>query len=177
MKRLHQILIGGAGVLAVAVGTAVVAAPRDGMGDCGMGGGMGPGMMQGGHGGHAGHGDMAAMADKRLAEFKTELKISAQQEPAWQAFASQAAEQAKAMQARHQQAMQAHEQAGAAKLPAPERMAQHLDQMKQHLASMEGMQGAVKNLYAALSPEQRTVADKHFEHMQRGRMGQRMHRG
>ena len=184
MKRLHKILIGTAGVLAVAVGTAVVAAPRDGMGECGMGGGMGggmgpgmgPGMAQGGH--WRGDGDTAAFAEKRLAALKTELKITAQQEPAWQAFASKATEQAKAMQAQRQQLQQERDKAGATPVPAPERMAQHLEQMKQHLANMESMQGTVKNLYAALTPEQRALADKHFDRGQRGGpMGHRMHRG
>lgn len=181
MKRLHKILIGTAGVLAVAVGTAVVAAPRDGMGDCGMGGGMGPGMGPGmlAQGGHwRGDGDAAAFAEKRLAALKTELKITAQQEAAWQAFAGKATEQAKAMQAWRQKLVQERDKAGAAPVPAPERMAQHLDQMKQHLANMEGMQGVVRNLYAALTPEQRALADKHFERGHRGGpMGHRMHRG
>ncbi len=180
MKRLHKILISTAGVLAVAVGTAVVAAPRDGMGDCGMAGGMGqgmgPGMMHGGHG--RGDGDAAAFAEKRLAALKTELKITAQQEAAWQAFAGKATEQAKTMQAQRQQMQPARDKAGATSVPAPERMAQHLEQMKQHLANMEGMQGAVKDLYAALTPEQRALADKHFDRMHRGGpMGHRMHRG
>jgi hypothetical protein len=170
MKRLHKILIGTAGILAVAAATMVVAAPRDGMDRCGEG--MGPGMM---HGGHWRGGDMGAVAEKRLAQFKTELKITAQQEPAWQAFASKATEQAKAMQAQHQQLMQEHDKAGATSVPAPERMAQHLDQMKQHLANMESMQASVKNLYAALTPEQRSLADKHFDRMHRGPGGHRMH--
>jgi hypothetical protein len=143
----------------------------------GMGGpGMGPGMMHGGHG--RGDGDAAALAEKRLAAFKTELKITAQQEAAWQAFAAKATEQAKAMQAQHQQMRQERDKAGATPVPVPDRMAQHLDQMKQHLADMESMQGAVKNLYAVLTPEQRALADRHFDHMHRGGpMGHRMHRG
>lgn len=173
MKRLHKILIATAGALAL--GSAVMAAPRDGMGDCGMPGGMGPGMMQGGHG--PGDGDAAAFVGKRLARFKTELKITPQQEAAWQAFADKATEQAKAMQAQRQQMWQDREKANATKVPAPERMAQHLEQMKRHLADMESMQGAVKDLYAALTPEQRALADQHFDQMQRGRMGHRMHRG
>lgn len=178
MKTLHKILITTAGVLAM--GTAVMAAPQGGMGDCGMAGGMGPGMgpamMRGGHG--RGDGDAAAFAEKRLAALKTELKITAQQEAAWQAFAGKAAEQAKAMQAQRQQMLQERDKAAATPVPAPERMAQHLDQMKQHLANMESMQGAVKSLYAVLTPEQRALADKHFDHQHRGGpMGHRMHRG
>jgi hypothetical protein len=170
MKRLHKIFIGTVGVLAVAAATAVVAAPREGMDHCGAG----MGMM---HGDHMRGGDMAAMADKHLARLKTELKITAQQEPAWQAFAAKATEQAKAMQAQHQQHMQEHDKAATTNLSAPDRMAEHLSQMKQHLAGMESMQAAVKDLYAALTPEQRALADKQFERMHRGPGGPGMHRG
>ena len=173
MKRLHKILIGTAGVLAVAAATVVVAAPRDGMGHCGSGG-MRMGMMQGDH---MRGGDMAAMAEKRLVNLKTELKITAQQEPAWQAFAAKAAEQALAMQAQRQQHMQERNKAAPANASAPERMAEHLGQMKQHLAGMEGMQASVNDLYAALTPEQRALADKHFDRMHRGPGGHRMHKG
>jgi periplasmic protein CpxP/Spy len=172
MKRIHKILIGAAGVLAVAAATAVVAAPHDGMGPCG--GGPGMGMM---HGEHGRGGDMAAMAEKHLAKLKTDLKITAQQEPAWQAFATKAAEQAKAMQAQHQQHMQERDKGAPANVSAPDRMAEHLSQMKQHLAGMESMQAAVKDLYAALTPEQRALADKHFDRMHNGPMDHRMHRG
>lgn len=173
MKQLHKILIGAAGVLAVTVGTAVVAAPRDGMGPCGDDG-PGMGMMQGDHGRG---GDIGAIAEKRLTNLKAELKITAQQEPAWQAFAAKATEQAKAMQAQRQQFMLARDKTAPEHVSAPDRMAQHLSQMKQHLASMEGVQATVKDLYAALTPEQRALADKHFEHMRRGRMGHGMHLG
>lgn len=172
MKRLRTVLMATVAVLAVSAGTAVLAAPPNGMGDCGMG----PGMAQGGRWQHGG--DATAFAEKRLAAFKTELKITAQQEPAWQAFADQATQRAKAMQAARQQMHAAPEPAGAAKPSAPERMAQHLEQMKQHLADMETMQGAVKNLYAVLTPEQRTLADQHFERMHRGGpMGHRRPKG
>jgi len=167
MKRLHKILVGTAGALALAAMSAVAAGPRDGM-DCdgmGMGmGGMGHGRMGMMHGGRQG-GDVGAMAEQRLARLKAQLKITAQQEPAWSAFATKAAEQAKAMQAQHQQATADD------KVPAPERMAKHIGAMKQHLTGMEGLQGALKDLYAALTPEQRTTADEHFNHMGRRGMG------
>jgi len=160
MNRFHKLLAGTAGVLTLVAATVVVAAPRDGMAGCDGMGHMG--MMHGGrHGGEPG-----AMAEQHLAKLKTQLKITAQQEPAWQAFAAKATEQAKAMQA---QAAQRPAAAGSAALPAPERMAQHLGTLKQRLAGMETMQAALKDLYAALTPEQRTAADQHFGQM--GRMG------
>jgi Spy/CpxP family protein refolding chaperone len=161
MKKLHLTLITTLGALALAASAAVTAAPQDGP-DHG-----GPGMHQGREGQR---GDMAAMASQRLAKLKDELKITAQQEPAWQAFATRATDQAKAMQAQHEQARQERDKADAAKLSAPERMAQQLTQMKQHLAAMETLQASVKDLYAVLTPEQRSQADRHFAHLQHMRM-------
>lgn len=49
---------------------------------------------------------------------------------------------------------------------APERMSQHTEMMKQRLAGMETMANAVKDLYAILTPEQKAIADKHFQMME-----------
>lgn len=168
MKRLHKILIGTVGVLAVAVGTAVAAAPRDDASP-------GPGWS---HGGPWQGGDAAAFAQKRLDRLKTELKITAQQEPAWQAFAGKSIEQAKAMQALHQQhQQQAQARDKSALLSTPDRLARHVDDLRQHLAHLEQTQAAVKDLYAALTPEQRALADRHFDHAFPGHGGRRSHRG
>jgi protein CpxP len=153
MKRIHKIVAGAAGALALVAVTAVVAAPA-------MGGCEGMGMMHGGMHAMRG-GEPGAMAEKHLADLKTQLKITAQQEPAWQAFAAKATERAKAMQSLQAQ----HTSATDAKTAAPDRMAQHIDAMKQHLAGMETMQVALKDLYAVLTPEQRTVADQHASRM------------
>jgi hypothetical protein len=167
MTRFNmKMLAGAAAALTLVTMTAVTAAP-DAAGDCAGPGRMGHhdrtdrmdrmGMM---HGGEPG-----AMAEQRLAQLKTELKISATQEPAWSAFAAKAAEQATAMQARHLLQREAR-QANEAKPSAPERMAERVDQMKLNLTSMEAMSSATRDLYAALSPEQRAIADQ-----QLGRQG------
>ncbi len=164
MKRFrNKILAGAAGALTLVAMTAVVAAPDATVGCAGMGPGMGRmGMMQGGHHGPMWGGEPGAMAEQHLTRLKTDLKITAAQEPAWSAFAAKAAEQAKAMHAQHPRQAPAAD----AKTSAPERMALHVDQMKQHLAGMEAMTAAMKDLYAALTPEQRALADQQF-----GRMG------
>ena len=166
MKRLHKILAGTAGVLTLVAMTAVMAAtPDTGAGCAGMGPGMGRmGMMHGGPDGRMGRGEPGAMAEQHLAQFKAQLKITTAQEPAWSAFATKAAEQAKVMQARHAQQGQAAD----AKTAAPDRLDKHIDQMKLRVAGMEAMSASVKDLYAALTPEQRSIADQ-----QLGRMGQR----
>jgi Spy/CpxP family protein refolding chaperone len=97
-----------------------------------------------------------ARAEGRLAAVKTELKITAAQESAWQTFATKAKSQAQAMQAQRAKMI---EQAQAA-VPAPERLAQRTEVARQRAANMEAMTGAVKDLYAVLTPEQKTVADQ-----------------
>lgn len=108
---------------------------------------MGPGMM-------AGSGP-AAHLDARLAYLKTELKLAPNQESAWQAYAQQARQQAESMQA-------LPAQPAAAAQSAPELLNQRAEFAKQRAADMESMSVAVKNLYAALTPEQKTIADRYF---------------
>ena len=127
----------------------------------GMMGRGGPGMM-GGHGymGRGGYGPgagagPAANADARLSFLKGELKITADQETAWDAYATQVKQQAGAMQALHTQAATAGQ-------TAPDRYAQRAEFAKQRAAHMEAMSAAVKDLYAVLTPEQKALADQHF---------------
>ena len=132
-------------------------------------GGMGPGMMgQGPGAGRGGHGmwsNPAAMVEGHLAALKVELKITPDQDKAWQAFTAKARQQADGMIARR---AQFSAQAPAANLTAPERLAQRTERMKQGLASMETMTVAVKDLYGVLTPEQKAIDDKQLV---RGPMG------
>lgn len=132
-------------------------------------GGYGPGMMgygpRGGRGGHGMWGNPAAMVEGHLAALKVELKITPAQDNAWQAFAAKARQQAEAMNARR---TQVQSQAASANVSAPDRLAQRTEFMKQGLANMESMTAAVKDLYGALTPEQKTIAD---ELLARGPMG------
>jgi hypothetical protein len=139
----------------VAVGAVAIAAP--GNGDCGGR----PATMRDGMRGASF--DPAARADQRLSRLKSDLKITAEQEPLWQIFA----EKAKGEAGKGLQAMR--EQAQDATLTAPERMARMTDLMKQRLAAMESVNDAFSRLYEGLTPEQRKLADEHAAHM--GRMG------
>jgi len=49
--------------------------------------------------------------------------------------------------------------------PAPDRMAQRLGVMTQHLAGMQAVNTTFKDLYAVLTPQQRSVADEQFGFM------------
>jgi hypothetical protein len=117
---------------------------------------MGPGM------GPQGYGNPAAAAEGRLAHLKSELKITSAQEPVWKAFADQSKQQAEAMQALRNTVQ------GSAQASAPERLELRDQIMKKRQEQMEKGTAVFKELYAALSPEQKALADQHVGF---GRMG------
>ena len=94
------------------------------------------------------------MADARLSDLKTQLKITTDQEAAWQAYATQAKAQAASMQALRTQMLQ---DTGT----APERMGQRTAAMQQRAAGMATMTNAFGALYAVLTPEQKAIADQY----------------
>ncbi|HEV7821515.1 MAG TPA: Spy/CpxP family protein refolding chaperone [Burkholderiales bacterium] len=133
----------------------------------------GPGERHGMRGGHQRHGQFsnpAARVEGYLAALKVELKITPAQEKAWQTFADKTRKQA---EARSAQRAKFKGSKPADNVSAPERMAQRTAFMKQAVASMEARTAAVTELYAALTPEQKALADKQFA---RGHGG-RFHRG
>lgn len=147
MKQSRKLLV----ELLLALGLSVVlAAPaayaHEGRMDCGR-----PGMR------HE-RGDFAkpvAMAERRLHRFKEELKITPDQESAWQAFAGKVKTEAEAMERfRHSRPREEPK-------AWPERMARQVDAMKRRLAGVEDVQAAVQQLYQILTPEQRAIADHH----------------
>ena len=167
MKRATKIAIGIGTGLTLGLAAAVVNAhphgygPGYGMGQgpgygMGMGYGPGPGMGHGRGMGPQGHGNPAAMADARLAHLKSELKITSGQETAWKTFADNAKQQAEAMQV-----LRATMQ-GSTQATAPERMELRNQTMKKRQEQMEKSTAAFKDLYAALTPEQKTIADQRF---------------
>jgi periplasmic protein CpxP/Spy len=145
----------GAGALAIA---------QPGMGGC-------DGPMMGGA--QRTNFDPAARADQHLTLLKTNLKLTAVQEPLWQAFA----EKAKAEAGKGMEAMRANAQD--LSLTAPDRMAQRTALMKERVAAMESVNGSFKQLYDSLSADQKRVADIHAARMGQGggHHGQRGHMG
>ena len=190
MKRSQKVIVGITAVLsAAAIGTAFAQSGGMGsyrmsgsaagmesgtlMGGCMMGGGMmgegnmrqrgmAEGMMHGG--------DPAAMVDRHLADIKAALNITAAQEPAWQAFATQAKQQAEAMQT-----MRGKLQDANANATAPDRMQARTQLLQQRLTGTEAMTKALKHLYTVLSPEQRTIANRRLSMMGEQRMGMTGH--
>ena len=126
-----------------------------GMHGYGPGAGMGYGMYGDGPGFGMGYRAAPGVAEDRLAGLKAELRITAQQEPAWQAFVksekqreeSRAAWFAKMREARAADSL-------------PEALAQRDEAFKERQAESQARTAALKELYAALSPEQKAVADQ-----------------
>lgn len=129
----------------------------------GMGGGYGPGMWGGMGAGMGGGMGLMGMADAtavggRLAAIKSELKITPAQETAWSAFEKQTLQQAQTMQALHQQMQE--KMHGATPGTPQEFAALREGMFKARQANAETHAQAVKDLYVALTPEQRAVADR-----------------
>jgi protein CpxP len=83
-----------------------------------------------------------------LAKLKTELKLTAAQEPAWNNFEKTVKEQ----MGKHRDHQKMAE--------GTDRMQAHIDFMEQRLAGMKAIQTARANLYKELTPEQKVIFDK-----------------
>ncbi|OHC61647.1 MAG: hypothetical protein A2040_11015 [Rhodocyclales bacterium GWA2_65_19] len=169
MSTLNSKFRNGAIAVAITAGlaTAFVAVAHPGFGGYGPGYGSGmmgrggPGMMGGGPGMMMGWGhgrmfasndtDIAKFQQEQLGELKSRLAITVEQQPAWDAFAAQAAEQAKTMQA-------LRNDTGTAPLP---------ERMQQRQKAMTSMSESFTRLYEALTPKQREVFDRSYGSMYR----------
>lgn len=148
--------------------------------------GAGPGMMgwdtghgmgpRGGYGPGAGHGWMdprgggtgfnpGSNAEARLAYLKSELKITAEQEAAWNAYSSAVKQQAADMLAFRTAMFNAQ--------TPQDRVTLHADHAKQRATGFENLDKGLRELYAVLTPEQKTQADLYLGHMRFGQAGPR----
>lgn len=107
---------------------------------------------------------------ERQAKLKDTLKITAEQEPAWNAFVARTAPQPRAMQAGQQRE-------DWSKLTTPERLDKMQTRMNEHAAEMGTRIEATKSFYSALTPEQQKAFDTegHRGFQRAGMKGQ--HRG
>src|SRR5450759_5377181 len=153
MKRATKLVIALSTALTLGLGAAAVSGQPFGYGP---GRGMGPGMM-GGHG--------PGRAGERLARLKIALGITAQQDVAWQAFAKNAKQQSENRHAWFAKMRAARD--GAKSAPAV--LAQRSEFMKQRQLEMAANVAAFKDLYAALTPEQKLIADQRFGGFRRPR--------
>jgi periplasmic protein CpxP/Spy len=152
MKRSSKIAVTAAAALVLTAGAAAWAqAPGDGPGK--MAGERGwCKMSEKGAGGERGmRGEPGARVDARLASLKEKLEITAEQEPAWEAFEQTVREQTAEMRDGKR-----HRRPAEAVRTVPER----ISQMEQRLERMQTVLGAAQDLYAQLSPEQQESADQ-----------------
>lgn len=165
MKRTHKIIAS----LLLAAGIGSVAYAQGGPGNWGCDG-TGPMGKRA-----AMRFDPAQRAEQHLDFLKVQLKLTAEQEPLWQAFAEKAKNEA----GQGMRAMRG--QTGELGLTAPERMAKMQKLMQERVEAMAGVHENFNRLYAALTPEQKRVADQFAAQMgpggkggMGGRMGGRM---
>ena len=118
--------------------------------------GPGPGAALGGPRGAGPAAGPAANAELRLARMKNDLKPAGEQEAAFDAYAQKVKASAAQMEA-----LRAAMFETAAANPN-ERFAQRADHMKQRAAQIETVGAAYNDLYAKLTPEQKTIADSYF---------------
>jgi len=153
MNRKNTIVAGFLAASAVFFG---IAYAQQGPGGSGCAYDGKPGMMRGSMQ-QGGMMDPGARVEQRLTRLKSELKLTAEQEPLWQAFADKSkAEAAKGAQAMRERIKDDKQ------ISAPERMAQMQGIMKERVAAMESVGESFNRLYAALTPEQKAAADKQF---------------
>lgn len=162
MKRMQKIILGIAAFTALGLTAETTFAQPCGwgMGNDAGNAPQGRGMMRDKMQQKAGPANCATAAAARLDQFKSELKITAAQDAAWQTFAGKTKQQVESMQTMNPQSQLSGNKAPA--LSAPERMDKGIEFMKQRLANMESMSAALKDLYAVLTPEQKLIADQHF---------------
>ena len=146
--------------------------PGYGMG-MGMGMGMGPGHGMGPGGRGAGPGfDATAAVAGHLAALRTQLKITPAQEGAWKTYEKVVTEQATAMQALRDQFHAQWQNAQPGATP-PDMAAHHQAMSSQRESSWKAQNAARQELFAALTPEQRAIADRAFGPMGARRFGPR----
>ena len=111
------------------------------------------------------HADHLKMMEKRAEKLHADLKLSADQESAWNNLKTSMKQQAEAM---HSQQRPSREEMD--KLSAPERMEKHLAMQQQHLAAMQANLSEVKKFYAVLTPEQQAIFNKEAKRFPDGYM-------
>src|SRR3954453_9610330 len=119
-----------------------------------------------------GHGDPVAAADQRLGRGKADLSFTPAQETAWNAYAEQIKQHAGEMQALHNTMQNS---ARSTRPTAPERAERQAQFAKQQQEHLERLAVLTKDLYAVLTPEQKTLADQRLgggRHFAMGHGGQ-----
>lgn len=105
---------------------------------------------------------MAERMDKRMQKLHDALKLTSNQEGAWQTYAS-------AIKA--DMPTTRPDFASFKNLSAPEKMEKRIEFAKTHITHMENHLAALKTFYAVLTPEQQKTFDQAMSHGRHGRGG------
>lgn len=107
--------------------------------------------------------DPVAQAKKHLGELQAKLKLTKEQQPAWETFSTLVSEKANNMAAMQDKKK---DMTKAMTMAAPEHMAMMAEMMKTRAENMAKMADNVKTFYAELSTDQQKAFDElHMEHM------------
>ncbi len=101
--------------------------------------------------------NMTGKVEQRITDLHTALKITAAQQPQWDAFAGAMRDNAKTMDQSFQ-----HRVTGMAAMNAADNMQSYADISSAHAQAMQKMVPTFRALYSALSPEQKQAADAEF---------------
>lgn len=104
---------------------------------------------------HAANGMMASHADERIASLKSELKITGAQSEDWERFVDALQANANSMKGMHQEMM-----GPGAVATLPERLDGQQKMLAAHLDSIKAVKKTLEPLYAALSDDQKKIANK-----------------
>ncbi|MDX9706472.1 MAG: Spy/CpxP family protein refolding chaperone [Azospira sp.] len=137
MKRNTRMIVTALTILGLSAGGFAHAARGDGTCD-------GPYAMSGKHGEYIG---------KRLDRLHADLKLTPEQDAAWQSWRSETRESMAKL------GKQRPDFKALAQLPAPERMAKMLEMKKEQHKKMEDSLASLRAFYAKLTPEQQKTFD------------------
>lgn len=101
--------------------------------------------------------DTTARVEKRITDLHATLKITAAQQPQWDAFVVVMRDNAKTMDQSFQ-----HRVTGMAAMNAADNMQSYADMATMHAQGMQKMVPSFKALYAVMSVEQKKIADEEF---------------
>lgn len=155
-RRTYAYPLAAASLTTALIGAGLVYAhPFGDGGGPGFGGPQSCGSGHHGRFGRHGFGLMGQRIDGMLAFIKAELKITTDQESAWQEFSATMRELAQ-----RSAGMRNHAPGSARDLPLSERIDRRLAMMEQGTAHLRQLAEAVKSLYVNLTPEQQQAADQ-----------------
>jgi len=106
-----------------------------------------------------------AQVERHIAGLQRRLKITPAQQPQWDAFTT-----IMRQNATHMETMQRDRAARVTAMTAPEDMRSYAEVARAHAEDLQRLVPAFDALYTAMTPEQKTVADRTFHEFQ-GRGG------